>query len=132
MNDNPEMSDDTLISKYIEIRDAKAALKRKHEDELKPYDQNLSIIANAMLERLNERGTNATKSESGTAYKSIKTSATVQDRDVFLNYVVDNCAFALLTNHVSREEVEAVIDLTGAPPPGIDVSRTVVVNFRRS
>lgn len=135
MNDTSKVetpNDETLIASYIAIRDKQAKLKEKHEEELRPHRAHMAAIMNEMLARLNARGADNSKTPSGTAYKSMQTSAKVIDRDEFLNYVIDNARYQLLTNHVSKEEVEAVIQLTGDPPPGVEVSRTLVVNFRRA
>lgn len=126
------MTDEEIIEAYLAFRNAKKAMKARHEEELKPLDANMAIIADAMLRILTERGANNTKTNVGTAFKTTRTSATVKDRDAFLNYVFDHHALSLLTNHVSKEEVEAVIELTGAPPPGVDVSRETVVQFRKA
>jgi hypothetical protein len=135
MNDTSQTemhSDDTLIASYINIRDQKKGLEEKHDKELAPLKQAMATIMDAMLARLNERGADNSKTPSGTAYKSIQTSAKVINRDEFLNYVLDNSRFNLLTNHCSKEEVEIVTQLTGEPPPGVEVSRITVVNFRRA
>ena len=126
------MTDNEIIEAYIKLRDMKKALKAKHTEELAPIRENMGHIESAMLAILNERGAQNSKTEVGTAFKTTRTSATVKDRDAFLNYVIDHSAWALLTNNVSKVEVEAITELTGAPPPGIDVSREIVVQFRKA
>jgi hypothetical protein len=126
------VTDETLIARYIELRDEKNALKDKHKEELEPFSRRMGAIEDEVLARLHSRGTTNTKGPSGTAYTSMKTSAKVTDRDTFLNYVIDNSRWALLTTHVTKEEVELITSTTGEPPPGVEVSREIVVNFRRS
>ncbi len=124
-------TDEAVVAKYLEIRNAKAALVAKHEAQLKPFNEAMAKLADLMLARLNERGADNTKTPVGTAYKSRQVSCTMADRDAFLNYVQEHAAWSLVTNHVSKEAVSEIIDLTGSPPPGVSYEARVVVNFRK-
>lgn len=126
-----EPTDEQLIAHYIKIRDAKTALKKLHDKALEPYDQNMAAIELAMLKRLNDRNAQNSKTDAGTAFKKLSTSATVKDRDAFLNYIRDHGAWDLLTNHVSKESVEAILELTGSPPDGVETTNVIKVQFRK-
>ena len=127
-------TDELLIRMYIEMRDWVAKEKARHKETvLKPVKKKMVTIENEMLRRLNERGANNSKTDAGLAYKKrAPLQPKVIDRDQFLNYVQDHSAWSLLTNHVSKEEVEAILELTGSPPPGVEISAPIIkVYFNR-
>ena len=127
-----EITDEQLVARYIQLRTAKSARVKEQEAEIEAnFNAHMTAIAQLMLMRLNERGANNTKTDAGTAYKKRSVSATVDNRDKFLNYVIEHSAWALLTNHVSKEQVEAIVELTGSPPDGVKISEAVVVNFKK-
>ena len=84
-----ERSTDELIEKYIKIRDRKEALAKKHKEELAQYVQAMSAIENDMLRRLNDEQAEKIATQHGTAYKTVRTSATVADWETVLQYIVD-------------------------------------------
>jgi hypothetical protein len=131
MTAQPTYTDEQLIARYLQIRDAKAVLVKQQAEALVPYDNGMAAIADAMLQRLNERSAASSKTEAGTAYKKLSASATVEDRDAFLDYVRKHDAWGLLTNHVSKEQVEAIIETTGSPPSGVKTSSVIKVHFRK-
>lgn len=131
-SDMDEFSDNDLVSQYLRIRDLKEVKERECAEAMVPYTVNMALIEQEMNRRLTARGAENTKTEAGTAYKQTLASVKVLDRQEWLNYVQDHAAWHLLTNHVNKKEIEEVIEVTGGIPPGLEVSRIVKVNFRRS
>lgn len=123
---------DDLIAKYLKIRDAKAELESAHKENLKRYNNALTKIEQVLLKEFNETGQDSAKTKSGTAYRSVRTSAKVADRDSFLAFVKDTDGWDFLESRVSKSAVEAFIDEHDELPPGVDVTRAVTINIRRS
>jgi hypothetical protein len=123
---------DELIAKYIKIRDAKAEQEAAHKEHLKRYTNALNKIEQLLLKEFNETGQESAKTASGTAYRSTRTSAKVADRDTFLAFVRDNDGWDFLESRVNKTAVEAYIEEHDELPPGVDVSRAVTINIRRS
>lgn len=126
-----KFTDEQIVANYLRARRNCEDINAECEAKLAPIKSAMEVLEQVMLKRLNDRKANNTKTAVGTAYKTIAVSATMGDRDLFLNYVRDHGAWSLLTNHVSKEEVKAVMELTGSPPPGVNVTVVTKVNFKK-
>lgn len=74
---------DEVVSKYVEIRDRKAELAKRHAEELSPYNEAQENIEKWLLNKMNEDGVNSYKTDSGTPYKNVATSVKLVDPDAF-------------------------------------------------
>ncbi len=126
----PEL--DKLIDRYIKLRDHKKALEAKHKAELAPFVQLMDEVEGVLLTYMQQAGVNSVNTPGGTAYQSVRLSATIKDGSAFRSYVLSNHAFDLVD---WRANANAVFDYVnehgGAPPPGVQPSSRVTVNFRR-
>jgi hypothetical protein len=125
------MTLDSMIQRYVALRDKKEAIQEKHKTELAPVNEFLSQLEAHMLEAMNQQGLQNVKSPHGTAFKVTRTSATVSDWEQFLAYVRNNEAWDLLERRVAKLAAQAVIEETQTPIPGVETSSEVCVNVRR-
>jgi len=121
-----------LIDSYLRIRDKKDALKKKHIEELAPYNVALGKLEHHFLGAMHTTGLESLKSDEGTAYQSERSSVTVADWDAFHDFVLENAAYYLLEKRASKAAVMEVLEDTGALPPGLNMNRSIKVNVRRS
>lgn len=128
----PDMTVDRAVAKYISIRDQIAALKKEQAKALLPYEAALETLAGWLLNDLNTAKVVSMRALTGTAYKSVRTSATVEDWPAVLAYIKENEAWDLLEARVSKLAVAAVVEDTKAPVPGVKTSREIIVNVRKS
>ena len=126
-----DRSTDELIDKYIKIRDRKEALAKQHKEELAQYVKAMKAIENDMLRRLNDEQAEKIGTKHGTAYKTVRTSATVADWETVLQYIVDREMWGLLEHRVAKQAVEEHIECIGTTPPGVKIVRDLNVNIRR-
>lgn len=128
------ITDEMLVSAFLEHRDKLQALKKEHEAiQYNDHAQHMVAIHNEMLRRLNDRGAKNTTTPAGTAYKTSIDNYKVVDRQAFIDYVDSHEAWDLITNHVSKEAVDSIVAATKDTPPGIKLESGIVkVNFRRS
>ena len=118
---------------YIKLRDRRAKRKAAFELEDESDKKHQETIEAQIMEQFNADGTDSLKTEFGTAYRTIRTSATVADWDATLDYVKGNDFWSLLEKRVNKTAVEDFIELNdGALPPGINITRTQAINVRRS
>lgn len=126
----PEL--DKLINQYVLLRDRKRLIEAKHKAELAPYLKVMSEIEGMMLEHMNKLGTNSVNTDAGTAYQTTKRSASIRDGAAFRKFVVETSAYNLVD---WRANANAVFDYLNAhdgnPPPGVNPTSRVTVNFRR-
>lgn len=121
-----------LVDRYIKLRDAKAQLKAKHTAELLPLEEMLAKIEAAILAHCNEQGLEAIRTEGGTAYKTVRTSASVADWDATLRFIRENELWHMLERRVSKDAVVQWREANGDLPPGLNWREEITINVRRA
>lgn len=125
MTPPPTISRDQLIAKYIAMRDKVDALYKDADTQAEPYKQGMAVIEGVLTADLlalspDDEGKRSISTESGTVFRQKWTSAKVEDREAFLQFVFNTTSEQFLTNHVSKEAViEYMDEHNQAPPPGI-------------
>lgn len=121
------------VSLYISLRDKKAEMKAAYEASIKPLEEKMQKLEAKLLDVFNQTGMDSVKTEFGTAYATVRTTASVADRDIFMDYIKNKEEWSLLEVRVSKTAVEqfrAAND--NALPPGVNLREERVVNIRRS
>lgn len=126
-----KMSD--AVSIYIQLRDKKAQMKAEFDAQVAPLQEKMDKLEAKLLEVFNNTGMDSVKTEFGTAYATVRTTASVADRESFMDYVKANEEWALLEVRVSKTAVEQYRSANDNElPPGVNVREERVVNVRRS
>lgn len=123
---------DSVVAKYIELRDKLARMKADYEAEIAPIKGAMDKIENYLLGRANELGVDSFKTEHGTAYTSSRTSVKVADKDVFFNYVQEHQEWSLMEIRAAKVAVEQFVAANEEVPPGLDIVTERTLNVRRS
>lgn len=123
---------DELVGKYIELRDRKAVFKAEYDQKVSKLDQALEKIEAILLKTFDDTGMESVRTDAGTAYKSVRTSTSVADRDIFLGFVRDNDAWELLETRAAKKAVEEYVAANEELPPGVNMRSEVTVNVRRT
>lgn len=121
-----------LVEGYIQLRDKKAEIKARHEQELAPVQAMLDKIEVHILQQMQEQGVESYRTSVGTAYMSTRTSATVADWDSLLSFVQTNGLWQMLERRVAKTAVDEYAAVHKDLPPGVNYRSEVVVNVRRS
>ena len=121
-----------LVAKYVELRDKKAEYKGEYEAKVAKIDETLSKIECKLLEVFEMTGMDSVKTEFGTAYKSVRSSASVADRDAFMEFVKAHNEWQLVEVRAAKLAVEQFKDVNQDLPPGVNWREERVVNFRRA
>lgn len=122
-----------LVGKYVQLRDQKAKIKAEYDAKVAAVDNVLDKIEAVLLKTFEDTGMESVKTEFGTAYRSVRTSASVADWDAFFTHVREHGAWEMLERRCNKTAVEqhkAVND--GQLPPGLNWREERVVNVRRS
>jgi hypothetical protein len=121
------------VGVYIKLRDSKAALKAEYDAKATPIQEKLDQLEVKLLEVFNKTGMDSVKTEFGTAYSTVRTSASIADRGVFMEHVKANEEWALLEVRVSKTAVDQYREShDNELPPGVNIREERVVNVRRS
>lgn len=121
------------VSLYIQMRDKKAQMKAEFDAQVAPLQEKMDKLEAKLLDVFNKVGMDSVKTEFGTAYATTRSSASVADRDTFMEYVKANEEWALLEVRVSKTAVDQFRSANDNElPPGINIREERVVNIRRS
>lgn len=133
MNDTvAKRSPADMVAMYIRLRDHKKAAEDEFKKSMARVNEGMDKLEGEMLEHLNQSGANSLSCESGTAYKSRKTSVTVQEEEVFLEYVRANDLWAALDVKANKTFVQKRMDEEEEIPPGLKITQVDIVGVRRS
>jgi len=122
---------DEAIAAYVKLRDAKAQLKKQHDEKAAGIKEKMDLLEGAILKAFQSTGTESARTASGTAYIKTTTSATIADRDVFLKFVRENDAWEFLENRVNKTAVDEYRREHQDVPPGVNFSAMVTLGVRR-
>jgi phage host-nuclease inhibitor protein Gam len=121
------------VSLYIQMRDKKAQMKADFEASVAPLNEKMDKLEAKLLDVFNKTGMDSVKTEFGTAYATTRTTASVADREAFMEYVKANEEWALLEVRTSKTAVEQYRAANDNDlPPGVNLREERVVNIRRS
>ena len=121
------------VEVYIKLRDKKAQMKAAFDAEVSPINDKLAKLEAKLMEVFNNTGMDSVKTEFGTAYTVNRTTASVADRDIFMDYVKNNEKWSLLEVRVSKTAVDQFREANDNEiPPGVNLRVERVVNVRRS
>lgn len=122
-----------MIEKYVALRDKKKAIADRHAEELKPYNDAMTLLEGALALQLQEQGVESMRTEAGTVYQTRITVARVADREKFVDWLFDQQDAAFVMSAVPKDAVEEWMkDRDGEVPPGVEVSYRINTNVRRA
>jgi phage host-nuclease inhibitor protein Gam len=121
------------VSLYIQLRDKKAEMKAEFDATIAPLNDKMDKLEAKLLDVFNKTGMDSVKTENGTAYTAVRTTASIADREAFMEFVKANEEWSLLEARASKTAIEQFRDSNnGELPPGINIRSERVVNIRRS
>ena len=124
---------DELVEKYIKLREKQSQLKAEYDLKNKPLEELKDKIEAVMLAKFNEMGVESFKTAAGTAYASVRTSASLADWDAYKAFITkQEDPFEFLDRRVSKTAIEQYKASNDDLPPGVNWTAARVVNFRRS
>lgn len=123
---------DEIVARYIALRDKKAEIKAKYDAEVEAIDAAMSRVENYLLKLMTELGVESIRTSAGTPYVSRRTSATVADWEVFLDWVRSNGEWSMLERRANKTAVQSWRDEHNDLPPGLNWREERVVNIKRS
>jgi phage host-nuclease inhibitor protein Gam len=121
------------VTLYIQLRDKKAQMKSDFEASVAPINEKMDKLEAKLLDVFNKTGMDSVKTEHGTAYTAVRTTASVADREAFMEFVKANEEWSLIEVRAAKTAIEQFRDNNDNElPPGINIRSERVVNIRRS
>jgi len=122
---------DTVIAKYIELRDQKAKIAADAKSATEKIDADLKIIEGWLHAKLHEMGAESFKADCGTAFLKQSDYCNVSDWNQTLPFIRENEAWHMLKKDVSKAAVQEYIKEHNVPPPGVNYGMKEEVQVRR-
>ena len=76
-----------ITRKYIELRDRKAEITKRHQEELAPLNEAMNNIEAWLLNQMNTLGVDTLKNKAGTPYKANSNSVHLTDGAAFKGHI---------------------------------------------
>jgi len=127
-----DLSPEQMVSNYIRLRDHKAEADAEFKKSMTRVNDGMKKLESLMLKHLNDTGgTSLACKGTGTCYINTKYTATVSERETFLNHVVENNLWEALDVKANKKYIrEAAAD--GTVIPGVKLSSIQIVGVRRA
>jgi hypothetical protein len=122
---------ETLVAKYIELRDEAAALQQRHDAEMKPIKDKMALLESFFANKLHEEDATSFKYTTGLVRRAAKTTYTPVDRSAFFDWVRETGNSDLLEGRISQSAVKEWVGEHGVLPPGVHAKTAYAVSFLR-
>jgi hypothetical protein len=127
------VSSDKLAEIYIKIRDKRAELKEKFEEQDNELKAQQDLLSEQMLSLCHEQGADSIKTPAGTIIRKVDTRYWTTDWDSMYQFIEEHDAFPLLEKRLHqtnmRQFLEENPDLL---PAGLQADSKYTVVVRRS
>ena len=111
MAENP-ISVERLTSAYLKIRDKRAELKAKYDEEEATLATQLNKVKAALLEYCKENNIESVRTTAGLFYRSVKTRYWTDDWATFHKFVVEAEAPDLLEKRINQSAMKTFLEET--------------------
>jgi hypothetical protein len=123
---------DDLIRAYINLRDAKEAVKREADERMAELGEQMEGIENALLDMLKAAGgVDSMKTKSGVAYRTVKTRYWAADWDAFKQFVEEQGDLDLLEHRIHQTNFKTFLEEHPGLVPPVNVDSRYAITVRR-
>jgi hypothetical protein len=124
---------DVLAETYIKIRDKRAELKEKFEQEDNALKEQQDLLAGEMLEVCYETGADSIKTPAGTIIRKVDTRYWTTDWDSMYKFIEEHEAFPLLEKRLHQTNLKQFLEENPELlPAGLQADSKYTVVVRRS
>lgn len=122
-----------VMAAALTIRETLEEEERKHKERVQPMQEALAKAEVWLLKYLNDQGLqNVAVKGLGTAFKRKVTSVSCADWAVAWDWMAKNDRFDMLNHSVNKTVVQAYVDETGSPPPGVNYTADIKVSINKA
>ncbi len=127
------ISADKVVSAYIAIRDARAALKANFETEDTKLKEQQAVLEQHLLEVCKSTGTDGGKTKHGTFTRGVQTRYWTSDWDSMRIFIREHDAFDLLEQRLHQTNTASFLKAhPDQVPPGLNVDSKYTITVRRA
>jgi hypothetical protein len=121
-----------LVSVYVTIRDRKRELEASVAEQVKELDEELSIIAAALLDACKDTGADSIRTKSGTVIRSVKSKYWTNDWESMWAFIRDNNAMELLEKRIHQTNMKQFLEENqDKHPAGLNIDSEYTITVRK-
>jgi len=129
----PDVSAEKLAEIYVKIRDARASLKERFEEEDTVLKEQLDTLASKMLELCKDIDADGIRTTAGTIIRKVDTRYWTTDWDAMYQFVEENDAFPLLEKRIHQTNMKQFLEEhPDKLPVGLQADSKYTIVVRRS
>jgi len=126
------MSVDKLTRVYIKIRDARAALSAKFNEEDAALKDQLDVVKRALLDYCSEQGVESVRTAEGIFYRTTKTRYWTSDWESMHKFILEHELPEFFEKRLNQSAVKQFLEENPeAVPPGLNTDVEYVVTVRK-
>jgi hypothetical protein len=127
-----ENSTDSLVARYIVLRDQKATIKEIADAQMQAVDEKMNAIEAEILDQCKALGADSIRTASGTVTRSIKSRYWTTNWSAMYEVIKEHNAFGLLEQRVHQTNMKQFIEENpNVYPAGLEVKRAFAITVRR-
>lgn len=133
MNEVENIATDKLAEIYIKIRDKRAELKEKYEQEDEELKAQQDLLSEKMLDVCRENNADSIKTPAGTIIRKVDTRYWTTDWDSMYQFIQEHDAYPLLEKRLHQTNLKQFLEENPELlPAGLQADRKYTVVVRRS
>lgn len=122
-----------LVSVYIKMRDAKAALVKAHDEQLEKLDEQMDLIENELLELCKANGQDGGKTEAGAFTRTVRTRYWTNDWGSMTAFIKAHDAMELFEQRIHQTNMKAFLkEHPNLVPDGLNADSRYAITVRRA
>lgn len=133
MTETVEVSTEKIVSTYIKVRDAVAAMEQRHKEEKRNLTEQLEVLEQELLSRVENAGGNISIPNVGRVARRVSRNYWTNDWESFYKVVKEHDAFHLLHQRISNKAMQEFLnEHPDLMPEGLNVDSRYTVTVTRA
>lgn len=120
------------VGAYIKLRDFKKSAEDELKKSLERTNAAMDKLEAELLDELNTSGAKSLSCDAGTVYRNVQLSATVENREAFLNHIQANDLWEALDVKANKTFIKELLEKSQESLPGLKITQVNTVGVRRS
>lgn len=124
------MNTQERISNYVRLRDFKKAADAEFKKSMERCNDAMRKLEGELMKDIEASGGNSLSGDGGTVYTTIKSTASIKDRDAFLRFVFQTKNLEVLDVRANKAIVRE-LGAKGTVVPGVNYTEVKVIGVRK-
>lgn len=120
-----------LVAAYVKLRDARAELKHKFEEEDGALREKMDKIEQKLLDLTKEHGLDSIKTPYGTASRTVRTRYWASDWDAFTKFLDEHGSYDLLERRIHQGNFKQFLENNPDIQPPVNADSRYSIMVRR-